>query len=91
MKRVVCLAAAIATGVVASFVPAFGQAEGEAAPDSENLRRSRHHREMSPMRSRTGDVNDRIDKGVRILLRQVVPYTSSDMPMCIAARELLGV
>jgi hypothetical protein len=47
--------------------------------------------ETSPMRSSTDDVNDGVDKGLRILLRQVVPDAALDMPVLIAARELLGM
>jgi hypothetical protein len=41
--------------------------------------------------SRTGDVKNGLDKGLRRLLREVVPDTSLDLPMLILASDHLGV
>src|SRR5260370_41672490 len=41
--------------------------------------------------SNLGDVDDRVDEGLRRLLRQVVPDAAGDRPVRIAPREFLGV
>ena len=41
--------------------------------------------------SRTGDVKNGLDEGLRRLLGEVVPDTSLDLPMLIFASEHLGV
>jgi hypothetical protein len=43
------------------------------------------------MWSRTRGINDGIDESLRILLRQVVSDAARDVPVLIAARELVGV
>src|SRR5687767_2517418 len=41
--------------------------------------------------SRLSDVDDRLGEGLRIFLRQIVPDAALDMPVRIAACELLGI
>src|ERR1017187_204119 len=44
-----------------------------------------------PSRSKTVDIDNRLGKGLRSFLRQIVPYAAGDGALRIFAREFVGV